>query len=612
MANPLADLMGAAVEQTTGGEKASEDVPEWRDPKSNGSLNLAAIQAPVVVVETTSASEAGAITFDLVSNPLAGLGPLHKEKASAKREPEPPPKEEVFEDENDITLEIGSARGKAAADDDEFDDEFDGAEAAFAQASSLPPPVASAIVPPAAAPLGDAPVSPPRQPEEDRLALQKAAETAAAQAAEAAETAAAEAAARAKEERAASLRQLTAQVSGGEEAVATAPPGDGPVPSAKSAAEKADDVFAASRGNFGAITEDDEEEAAAAEAEAEAQAVEEAEAAFATAAAEPPKPSGAAATNGEQGAGAGTGTEASSGGGGGASSAGPSREERLMMQFEQATAAMDASKAAGSKGAESEEGPSRVARISYLEASRELIAGLSSEALGGIVREEWSSAPWLKRAVPALRPKLKTPEMREHRDKLLGLARTPMDRGPLHERVLNGVYRAITKEDMLPPRYGPRWEPIGFQGDDPATDLRGAGMLGLLSPLHMAMKRPRLLKELYALSKGGADFPLMVVSINFTQVSMQALRAGALTKEANRTKNLDEAFHAFHAACCVHMATQWRTRGLGIADFGPLKKEIEGLAMRKPGKLLAELKRYDAGPVVSSSGKMGGDFVNFG
>ena len=60
------------------------------------------------------------------------------------------------------------------------------------------------------------------------------------------------------------------------------------------------------------------------------------------------------------------------------------------------------------------------------------------------------------------------------------------------------------------------------------------------------------------------------------------------------------------------MATQWRTRGLGIADFGPLKKEIEGLAMRKPGKLLAELKRYDAGPVVSSSGKMGGDFVNFG
>ena len=222
-----------------------------------------------------------------------------------------------------------------------------------------------------------------------------------------------------------------------------------------------------------------------------------------------------------------------------------------------------------------------------------------------------------------------------------------MDRSPLHERVLNGVYRAITKEDMLPPRYGPRWEPIGFQGDDPATDLRGAGMLGLLSPLHMAMKRPRLLKELYALSKGGADFPLMVVSINFTQVSLQALRAGALTKEANRTRNLDEAFRApdalgptlaqpslsscsslltliaharhrtaladaFHAACCVHMATQWRTRGLGIADFGPLKKEIEGLAMRKPGKLLAELKRYDAGPAVSSSGKMSGEFVSFG
>ena len=55
-----------------------------------------------------------------------------------------------------------------------------------------------------------------------------------------------------------------------------------------------------------------------------------------------------------------------------------------------------------------------------------------------------------------------------------------MDRDVLHERVLMSVYKAITKEEHLPPRFGPRWETIGFQGDDPATDLRGAGMLALL------------------------------------------------------------------------------------------------------------------------------------
>ena len=29
-------------------------------------------------------------------------------------------------------------------------------------------------------------------------------------------------------------------------------------------------------------------------------------------------------------------------------------------------------------------------------------------------------------------------------------------------------------------RYGEHWALMGFQGSDPATDLRGAGMLGLL------------------------------------------------------------------------------------------------------------------------------------
>ena len=30
---------------------------------------------------------------------------------------------------------------------------------------------------------------------------------------------------------------------------------------------------------------------------------------------------------------------------------------------------------------------------------------------------------------------------------------------------------------MDPPRYGGHWEEIGFQGTDPATDLRGVGMI---------------------------------------------------------------------------------------------------------------------------------------
>ena len=127
-----------------------------------------------------------------------------------------------------------------------------------------------------------------------------------------------------------------------------------------------------------------------------------------------------------------------------------------------------------------------------------------------------------------------------------------------------------------------------------------------------AAKRPKLLQDIFKLSKGGADFPMMTVSINFTQVAMQALRGGVLTKEANSTKALLEAFHAMHAACFLYFIKEWKRRGLGIADFGFLKKEIETLAQKKPAKLLAGLKAFDEGrssqlDAIVESGKKKGE-----
>ena len=269
-----------------------------------------------------------------------------------------------------------------------------------------------------------------------------------------------------------------------------------------------------------------------------------------------------------------------------------------MMQFEAATQAVEASKNApqGRYGADEHADDDRKAKISYVEASDALFAAITPDALGGIVRDDFSGAALLVRTLPALRPRFKTAELRKQRDNILALARTPMDRTPMHERVLMGVYRAVAKGESLPPRFGPAWEGIGFQGDDPATDLRGAGMLALVSVLHMGAKRPRLLRELYAASAGGTAFPLLTVSINFTQIAMIALRAGALTAEANKKKGVYEVFHAFHAACLLHMLTQWRRRGLSIQDFGFLKKEIETLAVRKPRKLMQALQKYDSAP----------------
>ncbi len=69
----------------------------------------------------------------------------------------------------------------------------------------------------------------------------------------------------------------------------------------------------------------------------------------------------------------------------------------------------------------------------------------------------------LQRFFPALRPRLKTAELRRQRDLLMCLARLPMDGSATHEAVLGSCHRAITREDKSPPRYGNHWDDIGFQ-----------------------------------------------------------------------------------------------------------------------------------------------------
>mmetsp|Transcript_4375 Transcript_4375/g.12236 ORF Transcript_4375/g.12236 Transcript_4375/m.12236 type:complete len:255 (-) Transcript_4375:523-1287(-) len=214
----------------------------------------------------------------------------------------------------------------------------------------------------------------------------------------------------------------------------------------------------------------------------------------------------------------------------------------LMAQFDAATAAADQSMLNGAGGGDTDP---RFTKIFYPEASRALLeeTDLSAE-LSRIVPEEWSNAPLLQRIFPALRPKLKNAQLRRERDLIMALARLPMDGSVLHERVLGSCYRALTKEDRTPPRYGNHWDVVGFQGTDPATDLRGAGMLALLQLLHFAKRRAPLLAAIYAESRReGHDFPFMVVSINMTQLALVALRSGCLTATANKISSVYEAVH---------------------------------------------------------------------
>ena len=51
----------------------------------------------------------------------------------------------------------------------------------------------------------------------------------------------------------------------------------------------------------------------------------------------------------------------------------------------------------------------------------------------------------------------------------------------MHRRLIQTIYRRITKEKRACPDVGSHWDTIGFQGTDPCTDLnRSMGVLSLL------------------------------------------------------------------------------------------------------------------------------------
>ena len=56
------------------------------------------------------------------------------------------------------------------------------------------------------------------------------------------------------------------------------------------------------------------------------------------------------------------------------------------------------------------------------------------------------------------------------------------------------------------------WEDIGFQGRDPGTDLRSAGMLSMLQMLWICESKPQFMEAFFQLSRHERlGFPLMLV-----------------------------------------------------------------------------------------------------
>ncbi|KAG7490807.1 ELMO domain-containing protein 3 [Solea senegalensis] len=187
-------------------------------------------------------------------------------------------------------------------------------------------------------------------------------------------------------------------------------------------------------------------------------------------------------------------------------------------------------------------------------------------------------------------------ELLEERDLVFAIAQCPVDNSQtVHMRVLQTIYKKLVGSRLDCPRYGVHWENIGFQGTDPATDLRGTGFLGLMHTLYFVMDPETLplARDIYKLSQHPTqNFPFSVMSINMTRIALQVLREEALSKECNRRQQVVGVLNEFYVATYLHLYQLWKTQHKTIADSGFVLKEVELFAKKNPKQMLRRLEVF--------------------
>ncbi|RHY32564.1 hypothetical protein DYB32_002436 [Aphanomyces invadans] len=138
------------------------------------------------------------------------------------------------------------------------------------------------------------------------------------------------------------------------------------------------------------------------------------------------------------------------------------------------------------------------------------------------------------------------------------------------------------------PLSGGHWEIIGFQGNDPATDLRGGGMLSLVQLLYLVDTHPDVVGELFAASRHEQyHFPLACVMINFTVHILSTLRQGRLTTLCNKEKDVMTAMNKLYAAMGVRLVAECKAKQ-GVVEFPAILKDVVHEAQSMPMRVVAE------------------------
>ncbi|XP_046344469.1 ELMO domain-containing protein 2-like [Haliotis rufescens] len=155
-----------------------------------------------------------------------------------------------------------------------------------------------------------------------------------------------------------------------------------------------------------------------------------------------------------------------------------------------------------------------------------------------------------------------------------------------HEDKLMLLWTSLMPTTKLESRVSKQWTDIGFQGEDPATDFRGMGLLGLDQLLYFIKEYPDIAQSLLSQSHHPQyGFSFAILGINFTGMCYDLLKSRKLrthfynlTEEAATMKQFNEIY-----CCLFHDFIQFwfKEKPRDIMEFGRLRDMFQKLLVRQ-------------------------------
>lgn len=148
-----------------------------------------------------------------------------------------------------------------------------------------------------------------------------------------------------------------------------------------------------------------------------------------------------------------------------------------------------------------------------------------------------------------------------------------------HETLLLQLWNSLKPDLPLKSRIGQQWGEIGFQGDDPATDFRGMGLLGLKNLVFFSTKYNDAAQSVLSHSMHPRyGYSFAIVGINITSMAYHLLRDDHLKTHFYafvQDKPTIEDFHLVYVHLFCEFDRFWiDSNPVNIMEFNVIREQF--------------------------------------